>query len=111
MNVPAEFRQRFFILNMRIENSEALAAVDDVRKHLGASAAVWLFGSRVDDALKGGDVDLYVETDEINLTIPVARARGELADLLGRYVDLVVNNHTKEQAIYDIAKSQGVRLA
>ena len=96
---------------MRIEQSEALSAVDVVRKHLGASAAVWLFGSRADDAQKGGDVDLYVETDEINLAIPIARARGELSDVLGRSVDLVVNNHTKQQAIYDVAKSQGVRLA
>jgi predicted nucleotidyltransferase len=96
---------------MRIEQSEALSAVDVVRKHLGASAAVWLFGSRADDAQKGGDVDLYVETDEINLAIPIARARGELSDVLGRHVDLVVNNHTKQQAIYDVAKSQGVRLA
>ena len=96
---------------MRIEKSEALAAVGVVRKYLGTSAAVWLFGSRADDAQKGGDIDLYVETDEVNLAIPVARARGELADVLGRYVDLVVNNHTKDEAIYDIARSQGVRLA
>jgi predicted nucleotidyltransferase len=96
---------------MRIEKSEALAAVGVVRKYLGTSAVVWLFGSRADDAQKGGDIDLYVETDEVNLAIPVARARGELADVLGRYVDLVVNNHTKAEAIYDIARSQGVRLA
>jgi predicted nucleotidyltransferase len=96
---------------MRIEKSEALAAVGVVRKYLGTSAVVWLFGSRADDAQKGGDIDLYVETDEVNLAIPVARARGELADVLGRYVDLVVNNHTKDEAIYEIARSQGVRLA
>ena len=96
---------------MRIEKAEALAAVGVVRKYLGTSAAVWLFGSRVDDTQKGGDIDLYVETDKTNLAIPIARARGELADELGRYVDLVVNNHTKDEAIYAVAKSQGVRLA
>ena len=96
---------------MRIEKAEALAAVSIVRKYLGTSAAVWLFGSRADDTQKGGDVDLYVETNEVNLAIPVARARGELADVLGRYVDLVVNNHTRKEAIYEVAKSQGVRLA
>jgi predicted nucleotidyltransferase len=96
---------------MRFEKSEALTAVGVVRKHLGTSAAVWLFGSRVDDAQKGGDVDLYVETDEVNLAIPIARARGKLAVVLGRYVDLVVNNHTREEPIYEVAKSQGVLLA
>ncbi len=95
---------------MRIKKSEALAAVGVVRKYLGASAAVWLFGSRVDDTQKGGDVDLYVETDATNLTIPIVRARGELADVLGRHVDLVVNNHTKVEPIYEIARMQGVRL-
>lgn len=96
---------------MRIEKSEALAAVGIVRKHLGASAAVWLFGSRADDTQKGGDVDLYVETDTQNLAIPIARARGELADVLERHVDLVVNNHSRVEPIYEVARLQGVRLA
>lgn len=96
---------------MRLPPQELQAAVDVVRKHLGASAAVWLFGSRVDDAKKGGDVDLYVETDAASVALPVARARGELGDVLGRHVDLVVNNHTRDEPIFEIAKAQGVRLA
>lgn len=96
---------------MRIEQSEALAAVNVVKKYLGSSASIWLFGSRVNDTLKGGDVDLYVETEAQNLAIPIARARGELSDVLGRHVDLVVNNHTKQEPIYQVAKAQGIKLA
>jgi predicted nucleotidyltransferase len=96
---------------MRIAPNEIQAAVQVVRKYLGESSAVWLFGSRVDDTQKGGDIDLYVETDAVNVTLPVARARGELADVLGRYVDLVVNNHTRDEPIFLIAKTQGIRLA
>lgn len=95
---------------MRVPQQELQLAVQLVRKHLGASAVVWLFGSRVDDSQKGGDIDLYVETDAPQLALPVARARGELADVLGRHVDLVVNNHTRNEPIFEIAKTQGVRL-
>jgi UDP-N-acetyl-D-galactosamine dehydrogenase len=35
-----------------------------IHQHLGASAAIWLFGSRIDDRKRGGDVDLYVEATD-----------------------------------------------
>ncbi|MCK9386962.1 MAG: nucleotidyltransferase domain-containing protein [Sulfuritalea sp.] len=95
---------------MRVPQQELQLAVQLIRKHLGSSSDVWLFGSRVDDGKKGGDIDLYVETDKSQLALPLARARGELADVLGRHVDLVVNNHTCNEPIFDIAKAQGVRL-
>lgn len=96
---------------MRVPQHEVQIAVHVVKKHLGASAAVWLFGSRTDDTRKGGDIDLYVETDAVNIALPVARARGELADALGRHVDLVVNDHSRDEPIFDVAKKHGVRLA
>ncbi len=95
---------------MRVPPQELQLAVQLVRKHLGASSDVWLFGSRVDDSKKGGDIDLYVETDISPLTLPLARVRGELADVLDRHVDLVVNNHPRNEPIFDIAKTRGVSL-
>lgn len=30
----------------------------------GESARIWLFGSRVNDHQKGGDIDLYLQSDQ-----------------------------------------------
>lgn len=40
-----------------------------VRRHFGADARLWVFGSRLDDAARGGDIDLMVRS-----TLPTAEA-------------------------------------
>jgi len=48
---------------MRITLHEAESIVDTTHKVFGVQSIVTLFGSRVDDAAKGGDIDLYIETE------------------------------------------------
>lgn len=48
---------------MRLTASQTRLVADRVRRHLGARAKIWLFGSRLDDHKRGGDVGLYVETE------------------------------------------------
>ena len=81
-----------------------------IHQRLG-NVPVWLFGSRVDDAAKGGDIDLYVELPQPVSPLTIARARGDLADALGQSVDLVVNDGRYKRPIYAIARETGVRLA
>lgn len=81
-----------------------------IRQRLG-EVPVWLFGSRVDDAARGGDIDLYVELPQPASALAVARTRGDLADVLEQNVDLVVNDGRGERPIYAIARATGVRLA
>ena len=95
---------------MRLSSNQVEAIKQETEHFFGAQAKVWLFGSRVDDTAKGGDIDLYVETDAADVTLATARARGELSDRRGRHVDLVVNNHTGDEPIFHIARQQGVRL-
>ena len=41
--------------------------VDQIRKSFSEifhNGSIYLFGSRVDDNLKGGDIDLYIETED-----------------------------------------------
>ena len=52
---------------MRLSNDQRQSIVLAARRNLGEDAKIWLFGSRVDDAAKGGDVDVLVLSKKINL--------------------------------------------
>lgn len=51
---------------MRLTPDEVAAIKAAARETFGETAVVRLFGSRVDDRLEGGDVDLHVEVDAAN---------------------------------------------
>ncbi len=76
---------------------------------LGQGVQVTLFGSRVDDAQKGGDVDLYVETLQPNLMKKI-RCKVSLQDQLDMPVDLIVKPFGDCRPIALIAKQEGIRL-
>ena len=48
---------------MRISENERSVIGNAVRTHFGEDVRVLLFGSRTDDAKRGGDIDLLVESD------------------------------------------------
>jgi len=50
---------------LRISSSESRIIKEKTLEIFGSSASVFLFGSRTDDTKKGGDIDLFIETDEI----------------------------------------------
>ena len=54
---------------MRLRPHEIEAIRTAVRDVFGATATVRLFGSRVRDDLRGGDIDLFVEVDPGQITI------------------------------------------
>ena len=78
--------------------------------NFGTDANVWLFGSRVDDKQRGGDVDLYVETAQASTLWSALRCKIALEESLDLHVDLVVKEPGKNKPIYQIAKKQGVQL-
>ncbi|AJP48550.1 DNA polymerase subunit beta [Rugosibacter aromaticivorans] len=90
------------------------AQIDTIRKatsqSFGENALVWLFGSRVDDAKRGGDVDLYIEATHPATLMTELRCKIALEDSLDLSVDLVVKEPGKDKPIYNLAKTQGVRL-
>ncbi|MEW6168136.1 MAG: nucleotidyltransferase domain-containing protein [Pseudomonadota bacterium] len=80
----------------------------------GNRAEVRLFGSRTDDAARGGDVDLFVEVSS-PIDRPALRsarlAARAIRALGGRRVDVVLAApNLANLPIHDIARSSGVRL-
>ena len=69
---------------MRLTPAEIAAIKAAARDAFGETAVVRLFGSRVDDSLRGGDIDLHVEVDGLD---DEWRARGSFEDGLFRRID------------------------
>ena len=81
---------------------------------LGEGAQVTLFGSRVDDTAKGGDVDLMIEVTEAlaDPAVVAARIASKVSRAMnGRKVDVLLKApNLLEQPIHRIAVQQGVAL-
>lgn len=80
----------------------------------GAGAGAWLFGSRVDDSKRGGDIDLLISPcpggveqlffKKIRLLARLERELGE------RKVDIVIETPGDTRPIVAIAHATGVKL-
>ena len=95
---------------MRLTPDQTQAIRQRIHNHMGERARIWLFGSRVDDSRRGGDVDLYVEPETAPDLTARLRCRSELADALDLNVDLIVQQPGRDLPIYRIAKRSGVPL-
>ncbi len=74
---------------MRLSPEQSRLIVTCVRAQFGQSASVKLFGSRLDDKLRGGDVDLLVESAERPTLRQRALATMALEEALELPVDIV----------------------
>ena len=72
-------------------------------------ASVYLFGSRVDQMKKGGDIDLLIISEKLN-KIDGWAIKDEICDRIGQQkIDIVITNNTKEPFVR-IALKEGVLL-
>jgi len=103
---------------MRLTSRQVQTIKSAVLRRFGAGAHVWLFGSRVDDKRRGGDFDLYLETELTEPDDIIDRKIGLLADLHAtpefedEKIDLVIRPPLPdvELPIYRIARTEGVAL-
>ncbi|UUL82601.1 nucleotidyltransferase domain-containing protein [Sphingomonas qomolangmaensis] len=98
---------------MRLEPEEVRAIKECARDAFGENVVVRLFGSRVRDDERGGDIDLHVEVDPLD---DQWRARGVFEDRLLRRiepqkVDLIISERGRTPRGFErIAYRDGVVL-
>jgi predicted nucleotidyltransferase len=101
---------------MRLTEQQRAVIRTTVAKIFGPNAKVWLFGSRVDDRQRGGDIDLFIKTD---LTDVEAITRAEIALLTQLYrqlgeqkIDVLLDYPSQKikPPIFAIAEQQGIPL-
>jgi len=101
---------------MRLTPPQITAIKELAQECFGEGTAVYLFGSRVDDHRRGGDIDLCVETYESDIARVLDAKICFLAKLKLRIgdqrIDVVVNYPTRRRPppIIDVAKRTGIRL-
>lgn len=96
---------------MRLTQEQISSILAVVTQFAGEDAKVYLFGSRLDDRAKGGDVDLLIETGKPLTLLDRARIKMHLEKKLGLPVDVIVQNRNDSPAPFQrIARSQGVPL-
>lgn len=99
---------------MRLSEYYRTTIKEILTKHFGKEGRFYLFGSRVDDSKRGGDIDLYVETEldfensynaKLHSHIDLMKALGE------QKIDIVVYRYgTELLPIHNIAKMTGIEL-
>lgn len=102
------------MLGMRISLNHQQLIAKRIKELAGSDAQVKLFGSRLDDKAKGGDVDLLVILSSI-VEEPATLASTISAQLMralnGRKVDVLLDAPNLETlAIHEMARKEGVLL-
>lgn len=94
---------------MRLNTDQINAIKTTTQSVWGNAVQVILFGSRVHDTAKGGDIDLYLETDHPSL-VSIINCKIRLEEQLDIPVDLIVKPYGTQSPIAMIAKTEGVVL-
>lgn len=99
---------------MRLSQQSQQTIRDTVREVFGIEAGVKLFGSRINDDARGGDIDLLVELPSITEELErktmqlVARLQLRIGD---QPIDvLVLDPSTPRQSIHEQASTTGIKL-
>lgn len=101
---------------MRLTPLQRDCLTQAARAHFGDAATLRLFGSRVDDHAKGGDIDLLLES---TLTDPAEVAQAHIRFLASVYnvlgeqkLDVLLDypGRTTHPPIFALAREQGVLL-
>lgn len=96
---------------MRLTTAQISTIKRLAKQTFGQPAEVYLFGSRVDDQVRGGDIDIYIDTDaRQSLLRKKLRLTSLLQMELGEQRFDIVVRQNPERAIEFKARTRGVHL-
>jgi len=100
------------MLKVRLSEEEIRAISETAKEVFGESVRVWLFGSRTNPNERGGDIDLYIETqDEEDILKRKLKFLVKLEEKIGEQkIDVIIRPFDSEDEISLTAKRTGVRL-
>lgn len=100
---------------MRLSDREVDVICTAAKRRFGEATKTWLFGSRVDDSRRGGDIDILVEADlseaeafsaRIDMMTDIQMAIGD------QKIDIVIsaNVESDDRLVVSLALKDGVCL-
>jgi uncharacterized protein len=98
-------------INMRLQASQVQVIQSVVQQIAGQQTKIWLYGSRLDDSSRGGDVDLLVQVTPPISLMRRAKIKTQLERELGLPVDILAcGDESQLLPFAQIAMYQGIRL-
>lgn len=96
---------------MRIEK-EQLDFIENTLKNRFSDAVIYLFGSRADDTKRGGDIDLFLITNQKNSLRDKIHLLTQLeSGGIQRKIDLIIQSPDHPQdKLYEEVLRKGIRL-
>ncbi|MGI6394124.1 MAG: nucleotidyltransferase domain-containing protein [bacterium] len=97
---------------MRISSEVKTLLIKTAKKFFGDNCRVYIFGSRADDSKSGGDIDLFIETDQkVSFQAEIEFLVEAEKSITPRHIDLIVSSPGKKhRKIFETAKNTGVLL-
>lgn len=96
---------------MRLTSEQIATLLSTAREVMGEDATVSVFGSRLDDNRRGGDLDVLVETAQRPPLLQRAELKLRLEAALGIPVDVVARARNAEPTPFQaLAMAHAVRL-
>jgi len=96
---------------MRISEKEIEIIKSNILKHIN-DAKIYLFGSRTNDLKRGGDIDIFVQTEsKVSLKDELEILSDIEIDGIERKIDLLIQTpYKKKLSIFETALKEGIIL-
>ena len=100
---------------MRLKGNE-ITAINNVTKTVfGTDASVRLFGSRTNDSLKGGDIDLLIQCNRTISTLEQYKLKinflVQLKKIIGdQRIDVLIEANQQDSPFFQTIKHEGINL-